>query len=131
MGKILKNFAPYRISVLVIILLLIVQAYCDLALPQYTSDIIDTGIQNCGVSHILPEKIIPKEYGYAALFMTEDELKDFESCYKKDGELYLRTENNEKRLRELDSELIIPVMIDYTMSALPLPSFPARRESPF
>jgi ATP-binding cassette subfamily B protein len=54
MGKIFRNFVPYWKSVLVILLLLTAQAVCDLALPQYTSDIIDTGIQNCGISHILP-----------------------------------------------------------------------------
>ena len=123
MGKIFKNFVPYWKSVLMIILLLVIQAYCDLALPQYTSDIIDTGIQNCGVSHILPEKMTSVEYGYAALFMNDGELKEFESCYKKDGALYTRTENREKELARLDKELIIPVMIDYTMSSLPIDTF--------
>ena len=57
MGKLFKNLKPYWKSVLVIVVLLVVQAFCDLSLPQYTSDIIDTGIQNSGVEHILPEKI--------------------------------------------------------------------------
>ena len=48
---------PYWKSIIVIILLLIVQAFCDLSLPTYTADIIDVGIQNKGVEHILPEKI--------------------------------------------------------------------------
>ena len=46
MGKLFKNLKPYWKSVLVIFVLLVVQAFCDLSLPQYTSDIIDTGIQN-------------------------------------------------------------------------------------
>lgn len=45
---------------ILIILLLIVQAFCDLSLPTYTADIIDVGIQNRGVEHILPEKITPE-----------------------------------------------------------------------
>ena len=49
MGKLFKNLKPYWKSVLVIVVLLVVQALCDLSLPQYTSDIIDTGIQNSGV----------------------------------------------------------------------------------
>ena len=57
MSKIFKNMIPYWRAVLAIFLLLAVQAFCDLALPQYTSDIIDTGIINGGVSHILPERI--------------------------------------------------------------------------
>ena len=54
MGKLFKNLKPYWSSVLLILVLLVVQAFCDLSLPQYTSDIIDTGIQNSGVEHILP-----------------------------------------------------------------------------
>ena len=62
MGKLFKNLKPYWKSVLVIVVLLVVQAFCDLSLPQYTSDIIDTGIQNSGVEHILPEKITAEEF---------------------------------------------------------------------
>ena len=48
--QIIKNLKPYWKSVLIIVLLLIVQAYCDLALPDYTSKLIDTGIQNYGIA---------------------------------------------------------------------------------
>lgn len=123
MGKIFKNMIPYWKSVIIIFLLLVVQAYCDLALPQYTSDIIDTGIQNCGVEHILPEKITSKEYGYTDLFMTKSEAAIFKSSYEKQGKLYVRTENDEERLNELDEQLILPIMMDYSMSMLPVESF--------
>ena len=46
MSKIFKNMIPYWKSIVIIIALLFVQAWCDLALPSYTSDIIDVGIQN-------------------------------------------------------------------------------------
>ena len=45
MSKIFKNMAPYWKTVFVILALLLIQAMCDLALPSYTSDIIDVGIQ--------------------------------------------------------------------------------------
>lgn len=57
MKRIFKNLIPYWKTVVVIVLLLVVQAYCDLSLPQYTSNIIDVGIQNSGIAHIVPEKI--------------------------------------------------------------------------
>lgn len=122
MGKLFKNLLPHWKSVLLIILLLCIQAWCDLALPQYTSDIIDTGIQNSGVEHILPEKITADEYKYAALFMTESEEKDFTEAYTADGELYTLNTNNEKKLKNLDKELIVPIMMDYQMSQLPVSS---------
>ncbi len=122
MGKIFRNLLPYWKSVLAIIALLVVQASCDLALPQYTSNIIDTGIQNRGVEHILPEKMSEREYSLSSLFMTGDEEKLFKSAYNKD-DVYVLTITDEKKLSELDKELIIPVMMNYSMSMLPLDTF--------
>ena len=72
MIKIFKNMIPYWRTISVIVLLLMVQAFCDLALPQYTSDIIDVGIINGGVSHILPQKIREEEFESSKLFMSEE-----------------------------------------------------------
>lgn len=96
MGKLLKNVRPYWKQVLIIIALLIVQAFCDLSLPQYTSDMIDTGIQNSGIEHILPEKITKEEYTYSTMFMTEEEQKQFEGAYKLEGDVYVLTIDDEK-----------------------------------
>ena len=49
MGKIFKNMLPYWKWILVIVAFLVMQAFCDLSLPQYTSDIIDVGIMSSGV----------------------------------------------------------------------------------
>lgn len=117
--KIFKNFLPHWKSVLVIIILLVIQANCDLLLPQYTSDIIDTGIQNKGVSHILPEKITADEYEYAQMFMESSERKLFTSSYRNYG----RVVNDEKKLVKLDSELLIPIVLDYNMSSVSVDSF--------
>lgn len=116
--KIFKNFLPHIKTVILIIILLVIQASCDLALPQYTSEIIDTGIQNKGIEHILPEKITAEEYSYAPMFMTDDELKSFTSAYKKDGKLYTRIVNDEKKLSALDDKLTVPIMLDFSMSTL-------------
>ena len=61
--------------IVAIVLLLIVQAFGDLSLPQYTSDIIDVGIQNKGVEHILPVKMMEDEYEISQLYMTSKEKK--------------------------------------------------------
>ena len=50
MGKIFQYLSRYKAAVSAIILLLILQAYCDLSLPQYMSDIVDIGIQQGGVA---------------------------------------------------------------------------------
>ena len=56
MGKLFKYWKDHIGIILVIIALLVVQAYCDLALPSYTSDIVDVGITNGGIENVAPEK---------------------------------------------------------------------------
>lgn len=123
MGKLLKNVRPYWKQVLIIIALLIVQAFCDLSLPQYTSDMIDTGIQNSGIEHILPEKITKEEYTYSTMFMTEEEQKQFEGAYKLEGDVYVLTIDDEKKLDELDDKLIVPIVMTYNMLNMEESSF--------
>lgn len=120
MGKLFKNLKPYWKSVLIIVVLLAVQAFCDLSLPQYTSDIIDVGIQNSGVAHILPEKITAEELERAQLFMTDAEKKQWQNVY--DGE-DRSADLSEKDLDELDSDLIVPILLNYQMSMMNEDSF--------
>lgn len=118
MGKLFKNLKPYWKSVLVIVVLLVVQAFCDLSLPQYTSDIIDTGIQNSGVEHILPEKITAEEFQNAQLFMTADEQKTWQDAYSGDGDILDRNDFSKKDLEQFDSDLIVPILLNYQMSMM-------------
>ena len=123
MGKLFKNLKPYWKSVLMIVVLLVVQAFCDLSLPQYTSDIIDTGIQNSGVEHILPEKITAEEFQNAQLFMTADEQKTWQDAYSGDGDLLDRNDCSKKDLEQFDSDLIVPILLNYQMSMMSEDSF--------
>lgn len=112
MIKIFKNMIPYWRTISVIVLLLMVQAFCDLALPQYTSDIIDVGIINGGVSHILPQKIREEEFESAKLFMSEEEKKAFERSYTLAGDgVYVRSVEEEQALEELDQTLLMPILL--------------------
>ena len=99
---------------------LVVQAFCDLSLPQYTSDIIDTGIQNSGVEHILPEQITAEEFENVQLFMTESEKQKWQNAY--DGEQRKESLSG-KDLDELDSDLLVPVLLNYQMSMMSEDSF--------
>lgn len=115
MRKLFKNMLPYWHIIVVIFLLLGVQAYCDLSLPQYTSDIIDVGIQNKGIKYILPEKMPEEEYQLAELFMTEDEKDTFEAVYEKKDDTYVCTADKET-LETLDDELLTPIVLTYRMA---------------
>ena len=62
MGKLIKYLADHKLAVLVILLLLGVQAFCDLSLPSYTSDIVDVGIQQSGIEGAAAEKYTAQTY---------------------------------------------------------------------
>jgi ATP-binding cassette subfamily B protein len=113
MIKIFKNMMPYWKWLIVIILLLVVQVYCDLSLPQYTSDIIDVGIQNQGLTHILPEKITPQDYEMAQLFMTSQEREPFAAYYKMENQTYIRSTNDHEVLDSYDEEFLVPLVMIY------------------
>lgn len=108
MGKIFKNLIPYWKSVIAIFCLLVIQAYCDLALPQFTSNIIDTGIINGGVEHIMPEQVSKEAYAMLSFMMDEDEQKIWEESYTLSDDVYTRVEYTEEELTQLDSDMIIP-----------------------
>ncbi len=123
MGKIFKNMLPYWKAVIIIIALLFVQAWCDLSLPSYTSDIIDVGIQNSGVEHIVPEKLTKSEFKTAQFIMTDDEADLWKGLYKADGEFYKFKDKSSKELDEADEKLNLPLIMNYQMSTLEVSSF--------
>ena len=123
MSRILKSIAPYWKSIIIILLLLVLQANCDLALPQYTSNIIDVGIQNGGIGHSIPEKITKDEYDIAKMFMTDEEISIWEKCFEEQDDLYVRTENNDKRLDEYDDTLAMALIINNQMSSVTVTQF--------
>ena len=75
MIKIFKNLWTEKKTVLAIVLLLIVQAYCDLMLPNYTSDIVDVGIMQKGIEHVSPNAMSEENYDrfYKMLLYTAEE----------------------------------------------------------
>ena len=116
MGKILKNLAPYWKSIILIIALLFIQAFCDLSLPAYTSDIIDVGIQNNGISHTVPQSITAEEYNTAEIFMKDSEKKLWEDSYNVDGKIYKLKDSAIKKWSTLDKKLRVPLLLNYEMS---------------
>ncbi|SEF79937.1 ABC transporter ATP-binding protein [Lachnospira multipara] len=118
MKRILKAIAPYWKTVILIVALLGLQAYCDLGLPQYTSNIIDVGIINGGVDHVLPEEITSSDYEFAIFFMNEEELKIWENSYDFDEESsnYVLNVKSEEKLSEYDEDMAFVIMIANAVS---------------
>ena len=112
--QIFRNLKPYWKSVIIIALLLVLQAYCDLSLPDYTSKLIDTGIQNYGIENCSPKQIPEKAYKVIDGFMDDDEKAVWKKYYKdgSDGYYYL-TEDGEKHIDEVDSACMKGLMMYY------------------
>lgn len=112
--QIIKNLKSYWKSVLIIVLLLIVQAYCDLALPDYTSKLIDTGIQNYGIEHCSPLQIPEKAYTVIKGFMDEDDAAVWEKYYEQsDDGIYYMTDDGKDHIDEIDQACMEPMMMYY------------------
>ena len=116
MGKIFRNLAPYWKSVIIILALLAVQAFCDLAMPQYTSDIIDTGIQNGGVAYSVPQSVTQTDFEEAELFMTDEQAVLWEKSYdlEEDG-IYRLNISKKKDIAAVQNELLVPILINYQL----------------
>lgn len=112
MFRLLSYLKQCKKSVLVIVLLLIVQAYCDLALPQYTSDIVDVGIQQGGINYAAPEWMREKTWDSLQNLMTEEEKELTASCYEQaeDG-TYERTTNKTADLEVLNDAFRMPMVM--------------------
>lgn len=114
---------PYWKAVIIIIALLFVQAWCDLSLPAYTSDIIDVGIQNNGVGHVVPEKMTADEFDTAQFIMTDKETNTWKDIYEKKDDLYELKGLSNKELNDIDEELTIPLIMNYQMRAMEVDTF--------
>lgn len=119
MRHIFTNLKKYWYFVILILALLIVQAYCDLSLPDYTSNIIDVGISNSGVEHAVPQYITEKSYQQIALFLTEDEKADWESSYEysESKNRYELKNTDEDNWEKLDEKFQNAIAVVYMMSS--------------
>ena len=120
MGKLFKYMGMYWKSVLAILAILFVQAYCDLSLPAYTSDIVNVGIQQGGVDETIPEAISVEEMNKVLLFVSEETEKEIvQDAYEKNGDLYEKEAyvlkesvlENEEEMEELSKIMGLPMMV--------------------
>ena len=96
--------------VVMIIVLLFVQAYCDLSLPDYTSKIVNVGIQQKGIEDGVPDTIRKESMEHLLLFLDEEEKAEVEDAYTLKGDVYERNDITKEERDELNSILAIPMM---------------------
>ena len=88
MGKLFKYLKSYWKMAFAILLVLLIQVYCDLSLPGYTSDIVNVGIQQAGIDDKVPEEISEEEMNKLLLFVASDDRQTILDAYEKDEDTY-------------------------------------------
>ena len=122
MKNLFKTLIPYKWTALLVLLLMAGQAFCEMNLPQYTQALIDTGIQDRGIEHIVPEAITASEFEAASELMTEDQRQLWEdSFYTSDPatnesgvRIYHRTDMDDATFEETDQSLLEPLVRRYS-----------------
>lgn len=110
--KILGYLRRSKAAVAAILLLLIVQAYCDLSLPSYTSDIVDIGIQQGGIANAAAKTIRSETMDNLKLFLDEQEITQVESGYRqRDDGLYELSVTDSDQIDTLSQTLSVPMTI--------------------
>ena len=100
--KLIKYLKGFLVPMIFLVAILGVRVVAELALPTYTSNIVDKGIQQSGIQDAVPEKISEKSFRELQLFMTDDEIKKVTSKYTKDGDVYKLDSINDQERSELN-----------------------------
>ena len=121
MGKIFKQLARHWAACLAVVALLFVQAYCDLSLPDYTSKIVDTGIQQGGIESPLPETVRQSTLDALSLLMSEEDADALQNAYgyylQDDGVLKLRSDLTDAERTALEDAVTTPDIVLYMAAA--------------
>ena len=121
MGKIFKQLARHWAACLAVVALLFVQAYCDLSLPDYTSRIVDTGIQQGGIESPLPETVRQSTLDALSLLMGEEDADALQNAYgyylQDNGVLKLRSDLTDAERTALEEAVTTPDIVLYMAAA--------------
>ena len=102
MKNLFKTLLPHKMTALLVLLLMAGQAFCEMNLPQYTQNIIDTGIQNHGIEHVVPEAITDRELKDAETYMNSGQREEWESLFTESGDVLVRVDADKESLEKYD-----------------------------
>lgn len=117
MKNLFKYAAEHWKTLIAIIIVLFIQAYCDLSLPAYTSDIVNVGIQQGGVEDQVPEAISVDEMNRLLLFVPSEDQETVLGAYEEDNSTYdveayvMKEDISEEDISSLEKILAYPMMM--------------------
>lgn len=118
MKFLLQNLWERKRAVAIVIVLLVVQALCELSLPNYTADIVDVGIQQNGVDSVAMREMSRDTYEWLMAFMNTDECAYVASCYEEGKDSYVlkhTIEADKDKIKKLEQTLQEPLVLTYFM----------------
>lgn len=113
-----QNLWERKRAVAIVIVLLVVQALCELSLPNYTADIVDVGIQQNGVDSVAMREMSRDTYEWLMAFMNTDECAYVTSCYEEGKDSYVlkhTIEADKDKIKKLEQTLQEPLVLTYFM----------------
>ena len=116
MKHIFGNLWRHKVSVLLIMILLVAQAYFDLSLPTYTSEIVDVGLQQNGIKDNVPDQMRTETVEKLSLFMTKDDEQMFRDAYETDDEMVFCKKLDQTERETLGDTLSLPMVMMYSMN---------------
>lgn len=129
MNKLVKFLKPYAVTIAAIFAVLMMQAYCDLSLPSYTSDIVNVGIQQGGIDDKVPMVLSEEDLRKLTIFMSQEEaaqvkdsytLQTKDTEYDYDGAVYelkSQIQEDEEELDELADIIRLPMFINVSAAS--------------
>ena len=129
MNKLVKFLKPYAVTIAAIFAVLMMQAYCDLSLPSYTSDIVNVGIQQGGIDDKVPMVLSEEDLRKLTIFMSQEEaaqvkdsytLQTKDTEYDYDGAVYelkSQIQEDEEELDELADIIQLPMFINVSAAS--------------
>ena len=119
MTKIFKQLGRHWAACLAVVALLVVQAYCDLSLPDYTSKIVDTGIQQGGIESPVPDTVRDTTLQALELLMSEQDAVLAEQWYSAPDADGVRTLSHDATaaMSELENAFATPDVVLYMAAA--------------
>ena len=117
--RIIQYLKKSKLAVVLIMLLLCVQAYADLSLPRYTSDLVDVGIQQGGIEDAVPSQLTAETYTYLASELSGSQAQLLESSYAQgESGSYELTDCGQQNRTQLDSAIELPLASKYFSGAV-------------
>ena len=117
MKNIIRFMKDYKGAIALILVLLCIQAYCDLALPDYTSDILNIGLQSGGIEDAVPDTIRAESLTTLELFMSDADIETVEAAYAEADAAGIRALLEDADREAVNDILLVPECVIYTLSS--------------